>query len=245
MATTFTYFGGMCVLAVRDDGYKVLCDPYLSDNPAAEKGPEDLSDVDLLLVTHNAFDHFGDTIRIMENSQAILMAGGEVIRRVAEAIPGLPDDRLVITIYGDDRSFGGVSVRVVPTWHVSNCVINGATIANPPLGFIIEMEKDVRYYHAGDTSLFSDMKMIREIYRPNIMAVGISRISEKYPGEMTPREAAFATQWVGPDVVIPTHYAPGSEKLEQYISYVKVTSPQTVIKDVTNIPWTYTPFRID
>ena len=108
-----------------------------------------------------------------------------------------------------------------------------------------DVEPGVCYYHAGDTSLFKDMKLIREMYKPDIMAVGISGIEKKYPCEMNPREAAFATQWIGPNVVIPTHYEPGSEALGEYLEFVKTTSPKAVVQTVVDKTWTYTPFSVE
>lgn len=244
MGVKFTYFGGMCVLVQRSDGYKILFDPYLSANPATQTAPDDVADVDLLVVSHNAFDHFGDTIEIMQKGKAILFAGGEVVRRVREALPDLEADRTRITIYGDEQRFSGSVIRVMQAWHVSNCIVNGAVIANPSLGYVLDAEEGVSYYHPGDTSLFTDMKMIREMYKPNVMAVGISAIEKVYPCEMNPREAAYATQWIGPDVVIPTHYEPGAEELAQYVNYVTVTSPKTIVKTEVDKTWEYIPFQV-
>lgn len=244
MVVKFTYFGGMSVLVERNDGYRILFDPYLSENPTTNTAPEEVCNVDLLVVTHNAYDHFGDTIQIMKESKARLFAGGEVVRRVREALPELPEERCRITIYGDEQDYCGSILRVMPAWHVSNCIVNGTVIANPPFGYVLDVEPGVCYYHPGDTSLFTDMKLIREMYRPNIMAVGISGIEAKYPCEMNPREAAYATQWIGPDVVIPTHYAPGSKALEEYLTFVKTTSPKTIVKTQVDKTWTYTPFRV-
>ena len=244
MGVKFTYFGGMCVLAERSDGYRILCDPYLSGNPFCTTGPEAMSGVDLLVVTHNAYDHFGDAIEIMKNSRARLFAGGEVVRRVQEALPELEPERMRLTIYGDEQNYNGSVIRVMPAWHVSNCVANGAVIANPPFGFVIDIEPGVTYYHAGDTSLFSDMKIIRELYRPDVMAVGISAIEKIYPCEMNPREAAYATQWIGPNVVIPTHYEPGAPELEDYIRYAQVTAPKTVVQAQIEKTWEYVPFQV-
>lgn len=244
MGVKFTYFGGMCVMSERSDGYKILCDPYISSNPLTKVPVQEIKDIDLLIVSHNAFDHFGDTVEIMKKTNAILFAGGEVVRRVKEAIPELPDERMRITIYGDEQVFNGTTVRVMPAWHVSNCVVNDTVIANPSLGYVVDIEKGVRYYHPGDTSLFSDMKMIRELYKPNVMAVGISAIERKYPCEMNPREAAYATQWIGPDVVIPTHYEPGAKELEMYIQYISLLAPGTCVMSDIDTTWEYIPFHI-
>lgn len=143
MATKFTYFGGMCILVERSDGYKILFDPYLSANPATKTTLDEVKDIDLLVVTHNAFDHFGDTIEIMQKSHALLFAGGEVVRRVQEALPDLPEERFRLTIYGDEQNYNGSILRVMPAWHVSNCVVNGVVIANPPFGYVLDVEPGV------------------------------------------------------------------------------------------------------
>ncbi len=66
MAVKFTYYGGMAVHIERSDGYQILVDPYFTGNPAVNGLPKEMYDVDLVLVTHAAFDHFGDTADIMK-----------------------------------------------------------------------------------------------------------------------------------------------------------------------------------
>ena len=61
MGVRFTYYGGMCFLVERSDGYKALFDPYFNENKHTEKCASDFYDVDAILVSHHAFDHYGDT----------------------------------------------------------------------------------------------------------------------------------------------------------------------------------------
>lgn len=244
MAVKFTYHGGMSVTIQRSDGFKIVCDPFLSQNPAAKTDPEELYDAGLVLVTHAAFDHYGDTAAIVNHSSCVLMAGADVVRLVnAERDTSLPPERVRLTIYGDEQHFGPTKVHTVTAFHTSNTVQNGVQTVFFPFGFIVEVEPGVVYYHAGDTSLFSDMKLFRELYKPNVMAVGISRISPEYACEMMPREAAYATSWVGPDVVIPTHYAPGSADLEQYLQLAQVMAPNTKVIAGANKSFMFTPFE--
>ncbi len=246
MGVKFTYFGGMAVLAERSDGYKILCDPYISKNPATDVDVKSLYDTDLLLVTHAAFDHFGDTIDIMKNSKAVLMAGADVIRLVNEALEEpLPPERIKSTIYGDEQFFGMTTVHTAITFHTSNTVQHGISTVFFPFGFVVEIEPGVTYYHAGDTCLFGDMKLIRELYKPNVMAVGISRIEPKYPCEMAPREAAHATAMIGADVVIPTPYPPGSADLDLYLKYAEAIAPNTKVLAGANRSFIYHPCRIE
>jgi len=244
MSVRFTYHGGMTVCIERSDGFKILCDPYFTDNPAATAVAEDFYDTDLIVVTHAAFDHYGDTSKIMKNSNAVIIAGGDVLLRLESEIGPLDPSRKHHTIYGDELKFGETVVRTVPAWHCSNIQQGNVTTTSFPFGFVVHVEENVSYYHAGDTSLFTDMKLIRELYKPNVMAVGISRISEQYACELNPREAAYATSWIGPDVVIPTHYAPGSPALDEYLKCLEVLSPRTCVKSPVGVPFTYTPYQI-
>ena len=82
MSTKFTYFGGMCVLIERSDGFKILCDPYFVKNVQTDKKPEDMRDVDLVLVTHNASDHYGDVEAVMACSNAVVMMCSDNVRKI-------------------------------------------------------------------------------------------------------------------------------------------------------------------
>ena len=239
----FTFFGGMAMLVERSDGFRILLDPYLSGNPATRTKPSELYGVDLILVTHAAFDHFGDTVELMQHSGAKLMCGSEVfgmVRRAADIDPA----RHIGTIYGDERRFGETVVRTVQAWHGSGVSIGEHRFSYYPYGFIVQLERGVTYYHTGDTYLFSDMKMIRELYKPNVMVAGISKISEPYPCEMNAREAAQMVGWIGPDVVVPCHYAPGDPALERFMQYAAAFAPYTVVRPEVDKTFEYRPFSV-
>ena len=84
------------------------------------------------------------------------------------------------------------------------------------MAFVIYADPGVRFYHYGDTALFSDMKLQAELYRPTVGCVGIANPEEilhRYPmpgrmvtAEMSPREGAMAAQWLGLETVFPCHY---------------------------------------
>ena len=112
-----TYYGSAALGLETSSGAKALIDPYLRDNPFTDHEPDDFGDLDLLLVTHAAFDHFGDTVKIMKNSRARLIAGFEVCQVCADH--GIETDRLWTTIYGDLRSCCGFTIRTVEARHLS------------------------------------------------------------------------------------------------------------------------------
>lgn len=247
MAAKFTFYGGMCVLVERSDGKKLLFDPYISDNPQTTTPLENFYDIDYLFVTHNAGDHVGDADIIMEQApKAILISGKDVNRRVQKRAK-LPRERYFGTIYGDCRRLDELTVyHTVNAIHRSKETTNGVEASNPAFGFIVEVEPGVTYYHVGDTCLFGDMRMYRELYHPTVMTVGISKFKEPHPPcEMPPREAAYAVSYIGPDVVIPTHYPTGSSAPQEFRQHMATLAPNVVVRGEIEKTFTYYPFRVE
>jgi L-ascorbate metabolism protein UlaG (beta-lactamase superfamily) len=96
---------------------------------------------------------------------------------------------------------------------------------------VLYVDPDLRFYHYGDSAIFSDLKLIGELYRPNVGCVGIANPSEilhmiTAPGrmltaEMSPREGVLAAQWLGLDVVLPCHYIdPGEPDVAEFGKFV-------------------------
>ena len=238
-----TYFGAAAVELQTPDGKRLLIDPYINGNPFTTKNPADFSDVDLVLVTHAAFDHLGDTIEIMKASRARLIAGFEVCRLCEKA--GIDPERTWLTIYGDLRVSHGYRVRTVQAKHVSLIKENEKMITGVAFGYMITTQEGICVYHPGDTAIFSDMKLYRELYRPQIMLVGVDKIAEPYPCEMTPYEAALATQWIGPDVVIPIHYPQESTAPKEFRQFVKDMTPTTQVVEAIDQTVVYSKFEVN
>jgi L-ascorbate metabolism protein UlaG (beta-lactamase superfamily) len=242
MSVKFTYFGGMAVLLERQDGYKILVDPYINNNMS--KTPvKDLYDVDLVVITHAAGDHLGDAADILSHGKASVLCGVE-IKTILENDAGINPSRIVKTTYGDRRVFGAVAIPTSVAHHNATLKGNRLLTAWKPSGVIIHTEPNVTYYHPGDTSLYTDMKLIRELYKPNVMVVGISAINSTASCEMVPREAAMAVSWVGPDVVIPSHYMPQSTALAEFEQHMQSFAPSVVVKKEIDKPFLYTPFSV-
>jgi L-ascorbate metabolism protein UlaG (beta-lactamase superfamily) len=238
-----TYFGAAAFKLVTPGGFKVLIDPYFEGNEHCRSKPDDFFDSDLVLVTHGAFDHLGDTVEILQNSQAMLIAGFDVCEYCKDS--GVSPERLGQTVYGDLRRMGDILVRAVEARHRSAVQVAGALVPGVPFGYILTTDDGITVYHAGDTFIFCEMKLYRELYRPNILMIGISKIAEPYASELTPYEAALVTQWIGPDVVVPMHYPKGSDKLDEFYTYAKMLAPATaVVGDVEN-PYVYKKFIIE
>jgi len=167
-----------------DSGVTVIVDPFLTGNPRAGMAADAIGKADILLVTHSHPDHVGD-------SHAIAKRTGAVVVSVPEAAPS--DE-----VTGIGMNFGGtVTVKDIPITMVkAEHSVGGGDSA----GFVWKQGGRV-LYHMGDTSLFSDMKLIGELYRPDVVFVPIG---DHYT--MNPEQAAMAVQWLKPKVAIPMHY---------------------------------------
>lgn len=240
----FRYLSCMGMKIERSDGFKIVVDPYLKGYEMAVDDVSTLYDANLVIVTHAAFDHFGDTVDILRNSHAKLIAGDEVLAMVKEAYDDIDPQRLYGTIYGAVHKFGETVIRTIPAWHCSGVMKNGVRYEYHPFGYMIQLEEGVTYYHTGDTSVFSDMSFIGKLYRPNVMIVGISNSVPGYSPEMTPDEAAMAVEMVAPDVVIPGHYLEGDPAYDEFITNVAVRAPHTKVIAGTGKTFEYVPYKI-
>ena len=244
MNAEFTYYGGMAVQVVREDGLKLLFDPYITGGENRSARLEQFFDTDYLFITHAAFDHFGDAMEICRNSRCTVCGGSEVLRKI-RAQYALPDERWHLAVYGDKfRLDGDAWCRPVPAFHLSTDASEGIQTNWNPHGFVVRVAPGVTYYHTGDTALYSDMKLWRELYHPEVMCVGISAITPKYPCEMTPREAAIAVSFVGAQAVIPTHYAQGSPDYAEFTAHMRSFAPDAVICGDWNRPFVFRPSEI-
>ena len=213
--TRIRFFGVAAYEIVTRDGRHILVDPFLDDNPGSPVRSHELERVDLIVVSHAAFDHLGDTAPIAKRTGAPVVCGGEV--RAWLAAHGVPADQVRATTWGIKVEVAGVPVQPVECHHWSQIRMPDGTFASGvPMAFVIEADPGVRFYHYGDTAIFSDMKLQAELYKPTIGAVGIANPQEilhrnpmpgrMVTGEMSPREGALAAEWLGLSTVLPCHY---------------------------------------
>jgi L-ascorbate metabolism protein UlaG (beta-lactamase superfamily) len=215
MGTKIRYLGVAGYEIITGDGKHILVDPFLDQNPGAPCKSHELQRVDLICVTHAAFDHLGDTEAIARRTGAPVICGGEV--KAYLMAKGLPSEQIRATTWGIAVRVAGVKVQPVECRHWSQIRMPDGTFASGvPMGFVIYADEGVRFYHYGDSAIFSDLKLIGELYRPTIGAIGIANPKEilhmiTAPGEMltaemSPREGALAAQWLGLETVLPCHY---------------------------------------
>ena len=103
---------------------------------------------------------------------------------------------------GGTQQIGDVAVTMVQAIHSSSLEEDGKNIyAGEPAGFVVRLPGGFKLYHAGDTTVFGDMKIIGELYKPDLACLPIGDLYT-----MGPREAAYAIRLLGVHHVIPMHY---------------------------------------
>ena len=170
------------------DGKIVLVDPWLGGNPKAACEPSEIVKADIVCVTHDHGDHLGDSIEICKRTGAVFLGTYELAALAQEKGVG---EAMGFNI-GGTVNVKGINVTMVQAFHTCG---RGA-----PTGFIISGEGKT-VYHAGDTGLFGDMKLIGEIYKPD---VALLPIGDYYT--MGALQASEAVRLIKPKIVVPMHY---------------------------------------
>jgi L-ascorbate metabolism protein UlaG (beta-lactamase superfamily) len=227
MGTSF-HFLGAAGFEIEGSNHRVLVDPFLSGNPAAPIGAEEVARPDVILVTHAAFDHLGDAAAIARRTGAPVVCGGDVRQLLMD--DGVPAGQIQATVWGVVVRVGGVVVRPVECHHWSMAVRNnGQVITGVPLAFIFEPEPGLSVYHYGDTSYF-DMRFIGELYKPRVGLIGCSQpyeleipephAGEELTGEMAPAEAARAADMLGVELAVACHYFTHNADTAEFLDVV-------------------------
>lgn len=171
---------------------KILIDPFLEGNPVAKIKPDDVK-ADIIVVTHAHSDHLGDAIKIAKNNKAPIVT-------MVELAWMLEEENKDLELYGINFSGStevkGIRFTSVPAFHSSG--YNGK-YAGPPMGIVIN--DGLTVYHAGDTGVFKDMEIIRDLYHPVVSMIPIGGFFT-----MSPKEALYASKLLQSKYVIPMHY---------------------------------------
>jgi L-ascorbate metabolism protein UlaG (beta-lactamase superfamily) len=192
----------------------LLIDPWLTGNPLAAVAASDIKKADVVCVTHDHRDHLGDAVEICKRTGAAFVAIYEL--SVYAEKQGVKN--VVGINIGGTVEVKGIRITLVQAFHSST---RGA-----PTGFVIKAEEKT-LYHAGDTGLFGDMKLIGEIHHPDVALIPIG---DYYT--MGPKDAAEAVKLLKPAIVVPMHYQtfPVLESsAENFIKLVKEKAPKVKV----------------
>ncbi|SDS24848.1 L-ascorbate metabolism protein UlaG, beta-lactamase superfamily [Paenibacillaceae bacterium GAS479] len=191
------FHGQSCVGITLDNGKSLLIDPFLSGNPLAKTSAEEVS-ADYILLTHAHQDHILDAAAISKRTGAPIVAIPELA-----AYMSWQGAKTLEMNMGGTVDLGFAKATMIPAFHSSGIVIaeeQRIIYGGMPAGFVIEVE-GVKFLHAGDTCLFSDMALIGRRHK---LDVAFIPIGDHYT--MGPEDALQAAEWYGAGLVVPIHY---------------------------------------
>jgi len=195
---SYTWLGHATFLVSTPGGKKVLFDPWVTGNPKSPESAKKIGHVDLILVTHGHSDHTGDVVPIARDSGAQVVAPYELSlyfqKKGLQNVTGMNP--------GGTLQALGLSITMVQAFH-SSSIDDGDTpvYAGVATGYVVKFENGTTVYFAGDTALFGDMRLIAELYRPQIAFLPIGDFYT-----MGPEQAAKAVELLGVKQVVPMHY---------------------------------------
>ena len=195
-----TYLGHSTFRLKSADGKLILVDPWVMNNPACPDDLKEFDRIDIMTVTHAHFDHIGDAVELGKKHDPKVIG----IYETCVWLNSKGVEKILPMNKGGTQNVDGIKFTMVHADH--SCGIqddDGKIIyGGEAVGYVIEFENGFKIYHAGDTAVFSDMKLISEIYRPELVMIPIGDLFT-----MSPLEAAHACRFLNPQYVIPMHYA--------------------------------------
>ena len=195
---SIAWLGHSTFLLTSPGGKRVLFDPWLKDNPSCPADRKTVRACDLMLITHAHADHMGDALSVARATGALVVAPYELAVWLERK--GL--QRINSMNVGGSLELLGLKVTMVHAEHSSSHLEDGRLVnLGPAVGYVIRFENGLTVYFAGDTALFGDMRMIGDIYHPDIAFLPIG---DRFT--MGPDDAARASEWLGVRQVVPMHY---------------------------------------
>ena len=194
-----TWLGHSTFKIETKDGSTVYVDPWVMNNPMCPESEKDVSKADALFCTHGHMDHIGDAVKIVQEHQPQVVGIFELClwlqKKGAKNINPMNK--------GGAQTVAGIKATMVHAVHSCGIMEDDGSIVygGEACGYVLELPGGVKLYHAGDTGVFGDMQIIRELYAPEIAMLPIGDLFT-----MGPREAAYACGLLKPKQVIPMHF---------------------------------------
>ena len=230
MSVKITWYGQAATTITYNESV-LLIDPWFNGNPVSPIKPDELNRVDIVAVTHGHFDHFGDCLEICRKFGAKLIstpeiawyADGKGIPRGSQALP---------LGFGGQLTVDEFTLAMVPAlhpsalygdeWHTQKEYIPDGG----PASYIITVDNKV-IYHAGDTALFSDMKLIADRYKPEL---GLLPIGGRFTMDTT--DATTAIQFMGLNAAIPIHYNTNPDLIAEPKELINMLKSKSIKSEV-------------
>lgn len=193
-----TWLGHATFAITTPSGKVVLLDPWLTGNPACPESRKTPERVDTMLISHGHGDHMGDAVALGKKFKPQIACTYEIYLWLASK--GV--ENICPMNKGGTQRLGEIEVTMVDAKHSSGIEDDGKVVyAGEPAGFVVRLPGGLTMYHAGDTAVFGDMKLIGELYEPELACLPIGDLFT-----MGPREAAKAIRLLNVRHVIPMHY---------------------------------------
>jgi len=222
-----TWLGHGSFKLETSSGKTVYLDPWIEGNPACPIKLADISKADIVCVTHGHIDHIGDSIKIAKKTGAVFIGTPELGFFAKKN--GIPEEggELCSLNIGGSCTVKGIEVTMTDAVHTSDIMVSETetVTGSGACGYVLATEDGISVYFAGDTGVFGDMKLIADLYAPQL---AIMPVGGKY--NMGVKEAAYAAHLVKPRVFIPMHYGTFPDQqanLGRLSDLVKTLAPST------------------
>ena len=196
-ALSITWYGHATFAVGTPGGRRIVFDPWLNGNPKTPAGAK-IDKADVICVTHGHSDHTSDVITVARATGATVVA----VFELANYFQGKGLKDVVGMGVGGTIEVKGLKISMTPAVHTSSIEEDGKVLyVGLATGFVVRLEDNRAIYFAGDTALFGDMRLIREVHAPEIAFLPIG---DHYT--MDPTAAALACEMLGVRQVVPMHY---------------------------------------
>ncbi len=196
MQKSIRWLGHAGFIVSTPGGKIIIIDPWIVDNPLCPVKLDEITTANIVLVTHDHFDHVGNAVDIATKTGATLIAQPETVNRFKKDL-GLADDRIIFGGFGmnigGSATVDGITITMTQAFHSSG--------TGTPSGYIIKLEDGTVIYHAGDTGIFDSMRLLGELYRIDLALLPIGSVFT-----MDYVQAAKSLTLLQPKRVIPMHY---------------------------------------
>jgi L-ascorbate metabolism protein UlaG (beta-lactamase superfamily) len=193
-----TWLGHATFRIETPGGKTILIDPWVMGNPMCPDDQKTFERIDVMLCTHGHGDHIGDAVTLARKHNPVVVGIYELClwmqKKGAKQISPMNK--------GGSQTVGDIRVTMVHADHSCGIEDDGQIIyGGEACGYVIQFENNLKIYHSGDTNVFGDMRIIHELYEPDIVMIPIGDLYT-----MGPREASYACRLLRPKAIIPMHF---------------------------------------